>query len=141
LFPKLEAPYSGYLTWRGVVPEKRLSEETINFLHDNCIRYRTDGSYIVVYIPQFLFLSQENREHKLIGTRYIIPGENGNKAPGQRHVNLVWYYNCAQDWTEYTMAMTDIDGLQHQRTVPFGKVRPEVWGNRKLTVTQILLHQ
>lgn len=49
LFPKLEAPYSGYLTWRGVVPETSISKETMDFLRDKAIRYRLDGSYVVVY--------------------------------------------------------------------------------------------
>lgn len=48
LLPELEAPYSGYLTWRGIIPEKSISEESLNFLHDSAIRYYTDGSYIVV---------------------------------------------------------------------------------------------
>jgi len=49
LFPELKMPYSGFLTWRGVVPEKNVSEETRRLLHDNCIRCFTDRSYIVVY--------------------------------------------------------------------------------------------
>jgi 2-polyprenyl-6-methoxyphenol hydroxylase-like FAD-dependent oxidoreductase len=49
LFPELRMPYSGYLTWRGVIPEKNVSEETKRFLHDKCIRYFTGRSYIVVY--------------------------------------------------------------------------------------------
>ena len=52
LFPELETPYAGYLTWRGVIPEKSISEETLNFLHEKAIRYCTDGSYIVVYVIQ-----------------------------------------------------------------------------------------
>jgi 2-polyprenyl-6-methoxyphenol hydroxylase-like FAD-dependent oxidoreductase len=27
--------------------------------------------------------------------------------------------------------MTDIDGLQHQRTVPFGKVHPKIWAEKQ----------
>jgi 2-polyprenyl-6-methoxyphenol hydroxylase-like FAD-dependent oxidoreductase len=50
LFPELEAPYAGYLTWRGVVPEKDVSEETITFLHNIAIRYHSEGSYIVGYV-------------------------------------------------------------------------------------------
>ena len=53
LFPALESPYAGYLTWRGVVPEKDLSEEAINFLHDKAFRYHSAGSYIVVYVLRF----------------------------------------------------------------------------------------
>lgn len=63
--------------------------------------------------------------------RYKIPGEDGNITRGERHVNLVWYYNCAKDSIEYTAAMTDIDGLQHRRTVPFGKVQPDVWAKQQ----------
>ncbi|TVY15875.1 2,6-dihydroxypyridine 3-monooxygenase [Lachnellula arida] len=106
LFPKLNMPYSGYLTWRGVVLERDVSVETRSFFHDQCIRYRYDRSYIVIY---------------------IIPGEHGSITPGERHLNLVWYYNCAEGSDEYNKIMTDIDGLRHKRTVPFGKLQPEVW--------------
>lgn len=46
-------------------------------------------------------------------------------------MNLVWYYNCPKDSDEYAAAMTDIDGKQHQRTVPFGKVHPDIWAKQQ----------
>ena len=55
LFPELEVSYAGYLTWRGVVPENDVSEETRKFLDDKCIHYRTDGGYILAYAAQLLF--------------------------------------------------------------------------------------
>ncbi|TVY91692.1 hypothetical protein LAWI1_G002972 [Lachnellula willkommii] len=58
---------------------------------------------------------------------YIIPGEHGNITPGERLLNIVWYYNCAEGSDEYNKIMTDIDGFRHKRTVPFGKLQPEVW--------------
>jgi 2-polyprenyl-6-methoxyphenol hydroxylase-like FAD-dependent oxidoreductase len=47
-FPGIGNPYSGYLTWRGVIPEKDVSEETMKFLEGNAVRYFADGSYIVM---------------------------------------------------------------------------------------------
>lgn len=48
LFPELENPYAGFLTWRGVIPETYVSNATLKFLDDNAIRYWTDNGYIVV---------------------------------------------------------------------------------------------
>jgi 2-polyprenyl-6-methoxyphenol hydroxylase-like FAD-dependent oxidoreductase len=56
-----------------------------------------------------------------------MPGDNGNIIPGERYVNLVWYYNCSADSDEFASIMTDTDGIRHLRTVPFSKVQPEVW--------------
>ncbi|KAF4626448.1 hypothetical protein G7Y89_g11711 [Cudoniella acicularis] len=106
LYPTLQAQYSGYLTWRGVLLEIDVSEETRNLLHDNCVRYTNDRNLIILY---------------------IIPGENGSITPGERHINLVWYHNCTLDSPEFINIMTDTNGIKHQRTVPFGKVQPEVW--------------
>ncbi|PQE34018.1 hypothetical protein CJF32_00002877 [Rutstroemia sp. NJR-2017a WRK4] len=110
LYPNLQIPYAGILTWRGVVPEHMVSQQTLDFLLDKCIRYYGDRYYIAVY---------------------LIPGEDGSVKPGERHVNLVWYDTCGKDSSEYLSIMTDIDGMQHQRTVPFGKVRPEVWAKKQ----------
>ncbi|CAG8974300.1 hypothetical protein HYALB_00011968 [Hymenoscyphus albidus] len=49
IFPDLEAPYAGCLTWRGVVIENHLSDETRVFFHDHCIRYKVKKGYLVVY--------------------------------------------------------------------------------------------
>jgi hypothetical protein len=46
-------------------------------------------------------------------------------------VNLIWYYNCPNNSAEYTLAMTDIEGQLHQRTVLFGQVRSEVWAKQQ----------
>jgi 2-polyprenyl-6-methoxyphenol hydroxylase-like FAD-dependent oxidoreductase len=48
LFPKLESPYSGYLAWRGIIPERNVSEETMSFLKDNAIWYCPGDSLFVV---------------------------------------------------------------------------------------------
>jgi len=54
MFPELETPYAGYLTWRGVVSEKDVTEETIKFLYNIAFRYHLEGSYIVGYVFVFL---------------------------------------------------------------------------------------
>jgi 2-polyprenyl-6-methoxyphenol hydroxylase-like FAD-dependent oxidoreductase len=74
---------------------------------------------------------RDKLESRLIRARYIIPGENGSSTPGERHLNLVWYYNCSQNSLEYEAAMTDVNGVRHQRTVPFGKVRSELWAKQQ----------
>jgi 2-polyprenyl-6-methoxyphenol hydroxylase-like FAD-dependent oxidoreductase len=49
MFPNLDVPYAGFFTWRGVIRETDVSEDTRALLEDKCIRYRTDGGYIVAY--------------------------------------------------------------------------------------------
>lgn len=46
-------------------------------------------------------------------------------------MNLVWYETCHKDSPEHLSIMTDVDGKQHQRTVPFGKVRPSIWTQKQ----------
>ncbi|KAF7940820.1 uncharacterized protein EAE97_007006 [Botrytis byssoidea] len=79
VFPNLKTQYAGFLTWRGIVPESAVSKGTINFLFDRCIRYHADRHYIVVY---------------------LIPGDDGDIKPGERHAILVWYDTCHKDSPE-----------------------------------------
>lgn len=49
LFPDLKTPYAGFLTWRGIVLENAVSQETLDFLFDRCIRYSADRYYIALH--------------------------------------------------------------------------------------------
>ncbi|MGK3109685.1 MULTISPECIES: FAD binding domain-containing protein [Streptomyces] len=71
LDPAADLTYSGYIGWRGTVPEKDLSETTRELLKDSI-------TYTVV-------------PHSHI-TLYPIPGEGGT-GPQDRLMNYVWYRN------------------------------------------------
>lgn len=59
--------------------------------------------------------------------RYIVPTDDGNFTPGQRLINLVWYCNMRDRSPELDETFTDINEKKHQKTVPRGLVRAEVW--------------
>ncbi|KAI1261713.1 FAD binding domain protein [Xylariaceae sp. FL1019] len=98
--------YAGYVSWRGTVSEKDLSEETREYFADWLCMNITKSGY-------------------LIG--YVVPTDDGDFTPGNRLVNFVWYYNLANHSPELKDAFTDIHGKSHRNTVPRGLVRPEVW--------------
>ena len=75
LLPDVAPSYSGYVGWRGTVPESEVSAPTLELLLDAL-------SYAVM--PD---------SHMNI---YPIPGAAGELAPGQRRINHVWYRNVPQ---------------------------------------------
>jgi 2,6-dihydroxypyridine 3-monooxygenase len=82
LFPEVTPEYSGYVAWRGVVPESELSDATRAVLDDAITYYIYANSHILVY---------------------PIPGRDGSVAPGDRLINIVWYRNY--------LAGDDVDDL------------------------------
>jgi 2-polyprenyl-6-methoxyphenol hydroxylase-like FAD-dependent oxidoreductase len=45
----------------------------------------------------------------------------------QRDFVWIWYDTLPADTSDFTDALTDVDGKTHPSTVPRGKMRPEVW--------------
>ena len=78
-----------------------------------------------------LLFYNSSQELWLIQDRYLIPGQNGSLKIGERHLNFVWYYNCPENSEEFANIMTDKDGYRHRRTLPLGKIRPEVWAKQQ----------
>jgi 2,6-dihydroxypyridine 3-monooxygenase len=72
LFPSLSPAYSGYVAYRGTVPESELSTETFARLRDAITYQVIPDSHILVY---------------------PIPGPRGETEPGHRLTNMVWYRN------------------------------------------------
>ncbi|KAI0116539.1 FAD binding domain protein [Nemania sp. FL0031] len=98
--------YSGYVAWRGIVPEKSLSKETAEYLSDHLSLQFSKSSYMLCY---------------------NIPTDTGNFEPGERLLNWVWYTNVRDESPQMKKIFTDSTGYQHRSTVPRGLVRPEVW--------------
>lgn len=72
LLPGIEPSYSGYVGWRGTVPETAVSSRTLELVLDSLSYAVTDDTHM---------------------NMYPIPGPNGELAPGQRRINYVWYRN------------------------------------------------
>lgn len=117
LLPETKDTYAGYVTWRGVVPERDISYETRDLLDERFNMFVMKRGYIV---------------------GYAMPGENGTLVKGERYLNWLWYYNCPGDSKEFTEIMTDTDGHLRTSTMPAGKIRPEVWMKLKSTASELL---
>ncbi|UXA13418.1 NAD(P)-binding protein [Mycobacterium sp. SMC-8] len=87
--PESRLEYSGYVGWRGTVPEGQVSPETFELLKDSISYSLGPQTHINVY---------------------PIPSPNGGLRPGERLLNYVWYRNVAQGY-ELDELMTDKRGF------------------------------
>jgi 2,6-dihydroxypyridine 3-monooxygenase len=103
LFPEVAPRYSGYVAWRGVVPEAEVSRETYQALHDALTYQLLPHSHILAY---------------------PIPGPDGSLDPGRRLINMVWYRNVAEH--ELPAFLTDRDGQRRSVSLPPGAARDDI---------------
>lgn len=103
LLPDVRAVYSGYVAWRGMVPEADLDPATAAGLGDAITYYVYANSHVLVY---------------------PIPGPTGALEPGQRLVNTVWYRNYLEG-DDLDDVLTDTTGVRRELSLPPGSVRPE----------------
>ena len=98
LLPAVQPSYSGYVAWRGTVPERDLSPGTRARLGDALTYQVLPGSHILVY---------------------PIPALDGSTAEGDRLINLVWYVNVARG-APLDALMTGRDGVRRPVSLPPG---------------------
>ncbi len=103
LMPEMAPTYSGYVVWRGLVPEADVSPETARAL---------SGKFVFQHDPASLML------------QYLVPGEDGSARPGQRRFNWLWYLR-AEKGTELDAILTDRDGNARRRSIPPGMLAEE----------------
>jgi 2,6-dihydroxypyridine 3-monooxygenase len=103
LLPGVTPAYSGYVAWRGTMPESALSPATFAALSDAITYQVLPGSHILVY---------------------PIPAASGSVVPGQRLMNFVWYRNVAAG-AEFDDLMTDSTGIRRPVSLPPGTARAE----------------
>ncbi len=101
VLPGVEPSYSGYVAWRGTLPEAELSASTFEQLSDAITYQVLPDSHILVY---------------------PIPGPTGAPAPGERLMNFVWYRNVAAG-APFDALMTDRDGRARPVSLPPGGVQ------------------
>jgi 2,6-dihydroxypyridine 3-monooxygenase len=110
LLPDVTPSYSGYVAWRGTLPEAALRPATRRALGDALTYQVLDGSHILVY---------------------PIPGPDGALADGDRLVNFVWYVNVAEG-AALDALMTGRDGVRRTASLPPGAATgPAVDGMRR----------
>ena len=74
LLPEVAPCYSGYVAWRGTMPESELAPSTFAALADAITYQVLPDSHVLAY---------------------PIPGPDGALEPGRRLMNFVWYRNVA----------------------------------------------
>jgi 2,6-dihydroxypyridine 3-monooxygenase len=98
LLPEVSPSYSGYVAWRGTLPERALPAAT-RALFGDAITYQViKDSHVLVY---------------------PIPGPGGALTADDRLVNFVWYVNVAEGG-ELDQLMTGRDGLRRAVSLPPG---------------------
>jgi 2,6-dihydroxypyridine 3-monooxygenase len=98
LLPAVRPAYSGYVAWRGTVPERDLSPGARRILGDALTYQVLPDSHILVY---------------------PIPALDGSLTEGDRLINIVWYVNVAQG-APLDILMTGRDGIRRPVSLPPG---------------------
>ena len=101
LLPHVRPRYSGYVGWRGTLPENQVSEETRALLDDALTYAVADHSHICMY---------------------PIPGAGGELDRGERLLNYVWYRNVPEG-PELSEMLTDKRGFEATVSVQPGGVQ------------------
>lgn len=101
LFGPVDAVYSGYVGWRGLVVESDLTKATFDLLADAITYCVIPSSHIVVY---------------------PIPNVDGSVRPGERLINYVWYRNVAAG-ADLEALMTGTDGNVRSTSLHPGAVQ------------------
>lgn len=116
--PQTTTDYSGYVAWRGIVPESELPAETASMFADALIYQILDHSHILAY---------------------LIPGPDDSTAPGRRVLNFVWYRNVSG--AEFDDLMTDRHGERRPATMPPGLMQDHLVSDFRRDAEQVLAPQ
>ncbi|KAL3477167.1 FAD/NAD(P)-binding domain-containing protein [Aspergillus californicus] len=101
--------YSGYVAWRGVVPESAVSAATRKVFQAN-----------LTY-----FMSTGGGDHVIV---YNIPGPSGSLTPGTRYLNLCWFNNVPS--SSLPCIMTDTHGKLHHTSISPADLDPSIWSSQ-----------
>jgi 2-polyprenyl-6-methoxyphenol hydroxylase-like FAD-dependent oxidoreductase len=104
LLPAVKPVYAGYVAWRGVADERDLPAEVLD-----------------VFTDRFTFFEAADGGHCLC---YLVPGADGELAPGARRLNWVWYVNVGPG-AELDFQLTDADGERRELSVSPGSASDE----------------
>ena len=99
--PGTVSRYAGYIAWRGVVDERALPADLVDFFDD-----------------AFSFCNVADGGHALC---YFIPGDNLGAQKGDRRLNWVWYVTI-DEGAALDRLMTDKRGEKRDASVPQGVV-------------------
>ncbi len=116
LLPGVSPAYSGYVAWRGTLPERDLSPGARKALGDALTYQVLRNSHILVY---------------------PIPAVDGSVAEGDRLINIVWYVNVPGG-APLDALMTGRDGVRRTVSLPPGAATEDaVSGLRQAAAAQL----
>jgi 2,6-dihydroxypyridine 3-monooxygenase len=116
LAPGAGRSYSGYVAWRGTVPERDLSAGTRALL-GSAITYQVlPDSHILVY---------------------PIPALDGSLSEGNRLINTVWYVNVAEG-APLDALMTGRDGIRRPVSLPPGAATEQAIAGMRQAAVDLL---
>ena len=101
--PDVAPAYAGYVAWRGLVEEHRLSAAARDAL-----------------MGHFCFSLPSGEQ--MLG--YPVSGAGEDVTPGRRRFNFVWYRPA--DEAELASLLTGSDGVRHPLSIPPQQIRPDV---------------
>ena len=84
--------YVGYVTWRGLIPERALTGRAAATLSGRFAFYTAPGAHML---------------------GYLVPGAGGEMSPGERRYNWVWYR---------PLSIGDLAGLMDELGKPVGSL-------------------
>ncbi|HEV3422808.1 MAG TPA: FAD binding domain-containing protein [Paraburkholderia sp.] len=100
VLPEVAPRYAGYVAWRGLVPENALPRQAADVLRER-------------------FTFQQGPGHSALA--YLVPGEDGSTAVGERRWNWVWYRKQTRD--ELEQLLVDRDGTRRTVSLPPGATK------------------
>jgi 2-polyprenyl-6-methoxyphenol hydroxylase-like FAD-dependent oxidoreductase len=100
LLPNLEPAYAGYVAWRGLIEERRMSAAARALLCDRLAFCLPAGEWML---------------------GYPIPGADEAIEPGRRRYNVVWY-RPADEAVKLPLLLTGRDTRSHDVSIPPGQV-------------------
>lgn len=119
LLPAASLEYAGYIAWRGLVDEARLSAATHAAIFD-----------------KFAFCLPPSEQ--ILG--YPVAGDDNRTAPGQRRYNFVWY-RATREHDQLPDLLTDATGKVWHHGIPPGLIRPEVLAEMESAAAELLAPQ
>lgn len=119
LMPAVQPIYAGYVAWRGLIDEHRLSPATHHDL-----------------FAHFTFCLPPNEQ--ILG--YPVAGENDDLRPGARRYNVVWY-RPADETDELAAMLTDQTGKLHPVSIAPHLVSPRVIASMREAASSLLAPQ
>eukprot|EP00887_Chlorella_sp_A99_P002806 scaffold6.g2806.t1 len=118
LSPDTKSTFARYVAWRGFLAESAAPRSVVEFLNDRFTLFQGFNFHILAH---------------------LTTGPNGEREPGKRRINWVWYWNTPEG--ELDRILTDCHGVRHDYSIPRGLLARDVSAVRKRIAQEVLPEQ